>query len=146
MKLVWLENEKKLHEAFGNPIVIDEEQVLKLWNMAAVWITVFAFVGILIWNSLVRFIYIVLIGLVMWGIVSIKIKGVGFSPILITGIYANVPVIYLLFFLKRVNLNFFSLYTILLIAIWSFALRAVLREPDGDRGTTDNSKSDALEA
>lgn len=121
-----------LHEPFGNPIVLDKAQALELWAMVSVWMVILAFVGILIWNSLIRFVYIVILGLVVWGIVSIKRKGIGFSPILIAGILANVPVIYLRFVLKLVNVNFFSLYTILLVVIWAFALRAIFRAIDAE--------------
>ncbi|MCP4367315.1 MAG: DUF1189 domain-containing protein [Deltaproteobacteria bacterium] len=116
-----------LNKSFGNPIVLDKDQALELWKTASLWLMVLASVGILIWNSFIRFAYIVVLGLVVWGIVSIIRKGVNFSPILIVGILANVPVIYLRFILKQLNVNFFSLYTILLVAVWAFALRAVFK-------------------
>jgi len=121
-----------LHESFGNPIVIDKDQALSLWKTVSAWITILALVGIFIWNSLVRFTYITLIGLIIWGIVSIKKKGVGFSPILIVGIYANVPVIYLISILKLVNFRFFTLYTMLLVAIWVIIVWVVLKDNEVD--------------
>ncbi|MCH7662363.1 MAG: DUF1189 family protein, partial [Chloroflexi bacterium] len=72
-----------INQIFGNPIVIDKTQAISMWNTVAFWINIISFLGLLIWNSLIRFGYIVILGLVIWGIVSIKRKGIGFSPILI---------------------------------------------------------------
>ena len=119
-----------LHEGFGNPIIIDKTQALTLWSTISLWINILAFVGILIWNSLIRFIYIVLLGLIIWGFVTIKRKGMGFNPILITGIYANVPVVYLNSILKLVNITFCCLYPMLLVLIWVLALWVVLRNTE----------------
>jgi hypothetical protein len=121
-----------LHTEFGNPIVLDKTQVLDLWRTVSIWITILVFIGILIWNSIVRLAYIALIGLVTWGIVSLMKKGVGFSPVLITGILANVPVMYLKFLLSLVNISFFTLYTILLIIVWALALWTVLKTKNAD--------------
>ncbi|MBW8009622.1 MAG: DUF1189 domain-containing protein [Chloroflexi bacterium] len=134
-----------LNEGFGNPIVVDKAQALTLWKTISLWTTILAFLAILIWNSLIRFVYIMLLGLVIWGIVSIKQKGIAFSPILITGIYANVPVIYLRFTLKLVNISFFCLYTILLVAIWVLVLRVVLRNTDVDKADNPVAISISLE-
>ncbi len=76
-----------------------------------------------------RFAYIMLIGLPVWGIVSLNKKDVSFSLILSTGIFATVPVIYLKFLLDLANVSFFSLYTILFLIAWGLALRAVFKEP-----------------
>jgi hypothetical protein len=131
----------ELNIEFGNPIVLDKTQVLDLWRTVSIWITILAFVGILIWNSIVRLAYIALIGLVIWGIVSLMKKGIGFSPVLITGILANVPVMYLKFILSLVNISFFTwytillfftLYTILLIIVWTLALWTVLKTRNAD--------------
>jgi hypothetical protein len=127
-----------LNETFGNPIVLDEAYVLELWNKAFLAINLVVTIGVLFWNSIVRLAYIVLIGLVVWGIVSIKRQGIGFSPILVTGIYAIVPTTYLMFILKQIGISFFSLYTILLIVIWIFALSFVLKSK-----AIDPIKSDA---
>ena len=121
-----------LNEIFGNPIVLDKASALTLWNSVAIWFIILIFIVLLIWNALIRFIYIVMLGLIIWGIVSIKRKGIEFSPILITGIFANVPVIYLKAALDMLNLTFFTLYTILLVAAWFVALKVVLRKTDVD--------------
>ena len=126
------------HESFGNPIVLDKTQALELWKKASLAINLMATFGVFIWNSLVRFAYIALLGLVLWGIVSIKRQGTGFGIILITGIYANVPTLYSIFVLKKIGASFFSLYTIQLIILWSIVLRVVLKAKEEDPNTTDS--------
>jgi len=115
-----------LHESFGNPIILDKDHVLKLWSTLILVIDLVVLVFGFLWNSVVRLGYIALIGLLVWGVVSLMRKGLGFSPILITGIYANVPALYLSFILKKVGVSFFSLNTILLVIIWAIALISVL--------------------
>ncbi len=127
-----------LHETFGNPIVIDKTQANNIWKTIAIWIGVLAFIGLLFWNTLVRFTYIMLIGLPIWGIVSLSKKDVSFSLILSTGIFATVPVVYLKFLLDLANVNFFSLYTILFLIAWGLALRAVFKEPKETPALTGN--------
>jgi len=118
----------ELHEVFGNPIVLDERQVLEIWDTVALFINWIVFIGLSLWNSLIRFAHIALAGLVIWGIVSIKRSGTSFGPILITGIYANVPAIYGHFLLGKIGFAFLGSYSILLIVIWAIALRAVSTE------------------
>lgn len=119
---------KNLNESFGNPIVIDKAHALSFWSIATLWITILVFVGVLIWNSLFRFGYLVLLGLAFWGVVSLRQKGIGFSPIMIVGIYANVPAIYVWSILKLVKINFCGMYTLLLVVIWVLALWVVLKK------------------
>ena len=118
----------ELNEVFGNPIVLDESQVLQIWDTVALFINWIVFLGLSLWNSLIRFAHIALTGLAIWGIVSIKRSGTSFGPILITGIYANVPAIYGHFLLAQIGFAFLGLYSILLILIWAIALRAVFAE------------------
>jgi len=127
-----------LHASFGNPILIDKTQVLDLWQKVALAINLIATIGVFVWNSLVKFAYIALLGMVVWGIISIKRRGTGFGIILITGIYANVPTLYINFILKKLGVSFFSLYTLLLIIVWAIALRFVLKEKDKDLSTLDS--------
>jgi len=118
----------ELHEVFGNPIVLDELQVLEIWDTVALFINWIVFFGLSLWNSLIRLAHIALTGLVIWGIVSIKRSRTSFGPILITGIYANVPAIYGHFLLGKIGFAFLGLYSILLIVIWAIALRVIFTE------------------
>lgn len=120
----------ELHEYFGNPIVLDKTQVLELWEKATSIIDIAAFFGIFFWNAAIRFAYIALLGLLVWGVFSIKYQEVGFNQILITGIYSNVPSIYLSFFIKKIGIGFCGLYTILILIIWTFAMYYVLKAED----------------
>jgi hypothetical protein len=110
-----------LHTTFGNPIVLDQSQVVNIWSTAALVIDLLAFIGLFFWNSLVRLALIALLGWVAWGIVSAKEKRVNFSPILITGIYATVPTTYLHLVLNRIGLSFCGFNVILQIIIWAIA-------------------------
>ena len=122
-----------LHAAFGNPIVIDKSQVIAFWDRAALVIDLVVFIGIFIWTSLVRFAFVALLGLIVWGIVSLIRQGTGFSPILITGIYANVLTTYMSYILKQIGFSFWGFNSILLIVIWSIVLRFVFKADNGDR-------------
>lgn len=108
----------ELNETFGNPIVLDKANVLELWNNVKNVINLVVLFGGYIFNLFARFISIVLIGLLVWGIISIKHQGIGFNLILITGIYANVPASYLFLLLKSISLTFCGLRPVLLIVIW----------------------------
>jgi len=133
----------ELHEVFGNPIVLDESQVLQIWDTVALFINWIVFIGLSLWNSLIRLAHIALTGLVIWGIISIKRSGTSFSPILITGVYANVPTIYGHFLLSKIGFAFLGLYSILLIVIWAIALRVVFAEShfEDDNAKDNNGES-----
>ena len=110
--------------------MLDKTQVLELWEKATSIIDIAAFFGIFFWNAAIRFAYIALLGLLVWGVFSIKYQEVGFNQILITGIYSNVPSIYLSFFIKKIGIGFCGLYTILILIIWTFAMYYVLKAED----------------
>ena len=131
----------ELNEVFGNPIILDESQVLQIWDTVSLFINWIVFIGLSLWNSLIRFAHIALTGLVIWGIVSINRSGTSFGPILITGIYANVPAIYGHFFLGKLGFAFLGLYSILLIVIWAIALRAVFTEAHVEGNNGENNVS-----
>jgi len=101
--------------------------------MTNLWSTISRIINILVLGggglffSLGRFIYLVLLGLIVWGAASITDKGVDFSKILITGIYANVPTTYLMFILRRIGISFFGLRGVILFVIWGIAIAYVLK-------------------
>lgn len=119
-----------LNEAFGNPIVIDKVQALKFWNWYTLGFGIITVVGAFLWYSFARLAYLAMIGVIIWGIVSITRRGVGFDVIIITGIYASVPATYLVFILNRVGIDFFAIFTVLLIAIWAIACNYVIKAQD----------------
>lgn len=134
----------ELNDAFGNPIILDKTNVLNFWNQVKIIIILFVLFGGYIFNLLIRFLAIVLLGLLVWGIISIKITGIGFNPILITGIYANVPASYFFLLSKFIGLSFCGLRPLLLIAIWLLVALMVFEkdeislEPEGVNVPPDN--------
>ncbi len=120
-----------LNETFGDPIILDSNKVLSLWSSFTGIASLAVLVGAFLWHSLIRFLYTAMVGLLVWGIVSIKNKGLDFRMILITGIYANIPTIYLVFIFKKIGFHFFTMHTIILTIIWFIVMRAVLK-PDED--------------
>ena len=116
-----------LNKAFGNPIVLDAASVTGFWSNLALIIAVIVLGGGLLFFSLGRFVYLTLLGLIVWGAVSISHKGFDFGKILITGIYANVPTSYLMFILRKVGISFFGLRGVILFVIWGIAIAYVLK-------------------
>jgi len=113
----------QLHTIFNtDSIVINAETSAKGWNTFSIIMTVVVFIALVIWNSIVRLMYISMIALILWGIVSLIRPNTDFGPVIISGIYALVPVIYIDHLLDRVGLSFLTLQTILLMPIWLIAL------------------------
>ena len=106
----------------GNPFHLNAKFVQTILN----WFVAIAFISLAIWNSVFRFIYIVLIGLIVWGITAMVKRGTDFGPVLITGLYANVPAIYAHYLLGLFGISFCGLQTALLLLAWGLGLRAAL--------------------
>jgi hypothetical protein len=121
----------QINDIFGSPIVLDREGVAEIWSTLASFLGILVFFGLMLWHGLLRFIHIMLFGLMVWGIIAMIPKQTDYGTILITGLYANVPAMYLYALLGLLQIRFLGLYSILLLAIWAFALRAVFRDQDG---------------
>jgi hypothetical protein len=116
-----------LHEVFGvDPIIINADTTANIWLGFSVISTVLAFVFIAIWHMLVRFVYVAMIGLAIWGIVALFRRNIGFAPILITGLYATVPAMYTHYLLGLLGIRFIFLFTFLLLGTWAIGLGATL--------------------
>jgi hypothetical protein len=133
----------ELNQTFGDPIVLDAASVTRLWSRIAVFINLSVFFGGYLFYSVGRFIYLVLLGLIVWAAASLSKKGVDFAPVLITGIFANVPTTYLMFILRKVGFNFFGLRALILFAIWGIAIAFVLKMREGE-STLDASVNDII--
>jgi len=121
----------ELNSAFGtDPIIINAETAAKGWTAFSIIVAIVVFIALVVWNSIIRLMYLCLIALVLWGIASLLRPNTGFGPVIITGIYALVPAIYIHHLLSRVNLSFFGLQTILLMPIWAIALYISLAPAD----------------
>lgn len=119
----------ELHSAFNqDPLVINAETVSQAWGVMSVIIVVFAFLFIAIWFTVVRLMIIAMIALLLWGIATLIKPGTGFGPIIITGLYAIVPAIYLSHLFSRSDLSFPGLQTFFLLVFWTIGLGASLMD------------------
>ena len=125
-----------LNSTFGDPIVLNADSMTNLWSSISLVIRVIVLGGGFLFYSLGRFLYLALLGLLVWGAVAITNKNVDFNKILITGIYANVPTTYLMFILRKLGITFFGLRGVILFVIWGIAIAYVLNadkaDPAGD--------------
>lgn len=86
----------------------------------------FVFTGLFIWRAVLGPLYIVLLGLAVWGLASIMKKNVGYSAVLITGFFAAIPALYGEYLMARIDADVFLLYTLLLLIVWTVALVAAV--------------------
>jgi hypothetical protein len=120
-----------LHELFGtNPILINAVTAPRYWAGFSAIATILVLVGLVLWNVLGRFIGLLTLGMLLWGLAALVRSGTGFSPVLITGLYAMVPATYLYYLLGLAGVKFFGLHALLLILAWVIALWVGL---SGDR-------------
>ncbi len=110
-----------------DPININEQTVSSAW-VASVIISVLVFIGLLLWNSVVRLMIIAVLALVLWGIGTLLRPKVGFGPFIITGLYAIVPAVYLSHLFSRSQAAFPFLQTILLMIFWVAGLFGALSD------------------
>lgn len=116
-----------LNKTFGNPIVLDGASVSGLWSSLALIILIVVLGGGILFYSVGRFIYLALLGLLVWGAVSLSSPKYDFGKILITGIYANVPTTYITFILRKVGASFFGMRGLILFVFWGIALAFILK-------------------
>lgn len=105
-----------------DPIVIDAESVSQLWATFSTIFVIVAFFFLVLWHVIVRLMVISMIALIIWGIVSLLKPNTGFGPVIITGLYAIVPAIYLSHLFSRSNISFLGLQTFFLLIFWIFGL------------------------
>ena len=121
---------RDLHEAFAvDPIVVNARTVSTFWVGFSATSTIFAFLGIAVWNLLVRFAYVTMLALPIWGIVALFRRNAGFGPILIAGLYAIAPAVYAHYLLGLIGLRFVFLQTLIFLPMWAVALLAAFVEP-----------------
>lgn len=109
----------ELHQVFGNPIVLD--QSLRQ--------TIFLILGVilLLWHTIVRMFYVLIISLITWAIVSAVRGRTDYGPVLSVAVYALIPagVAYYLFGVLGLSFAFLFtfLYALTLVAACTFAFR-----------------------
>jgi hypothetical protein len=113
----------ELHTLFSmDPIIINAHTMSQAWQVMSTIIVVAAFIFLVLWHTVLRLMILLVIGLVAWGIVSLIKPNTGFSPILITGLYAIVPAVYLSHLFSRAGVGFPGLQTFFLICFWAMGL------------------------
>ena len=116
----------ELNSSIQNPIIIDKENSLELFSIFSRVLVIASAIGVYIWFFVVRFVYIAMLGILIWGIVSGSRKGIGYDFFLITGIYVNVPAVYLKYLLNLPGLRFFGMFTLIFLVIWIIVIRQLL--------------------
>ncbi|MBI3163794.1 MAG: DUF1189 family protein [Chloroflexi bacterium] len=112
-----------LNTAFEkDPIIINADTVSQAWVFISLLIVIFGFIFLAFWNTIIRLMIILVIALFMWGIVTLLRPKTGFEPIIITGLFAIVPAIYLSYLFERVTLRFPGLQTFFLLVFWTIGL------------------------
>ncbi|MCB9420194.1 MAG: DUF1189 family protein [Ardenticatenaceae bacterium] len=82
------------------------------------------FLGLAFWRVILGLIYVTMLALVVWFVADQVKPGIGFGPVWTTGLYAAVPAAYAHYLLDRVDIDFFSMFTLLLLAGWVVSLVA----------------------
>lgn len=118
---------RDLHTAFErDPIIINAETVSQAWAWITVTLVISALIFLIAWHFFVRLMFVAALGLLVWGLVSLMRPNAGFGPVIISGIYACVPAIYLSHVFGRSGASFPGLQTLLLIVFWGIGLAAGL--------------------
>ena len=112
-----------LNRAFEtDTIVIDADTTTRGWRVFSILFIIIAFFALFAWNSIVRLMFVSLVALIMWGIVSLFRPNTGFGPVIISGVYSLVPTIYISHLFSRAGLYLPCLQTILFLSAWIVAL------------------------
>ncbi len=109
-----------------DPITINAETVSQAWATFSTIFVILAFFFLILWHTIVRLMIISMIALIIWGIVSLLKPNTGFGPIIITGLYAIVPAIYISHLFSRSNFGFPGVQTFFLLVFWVPGLTANL--------------------
>lgn len=109
-----------------DPLVIDADTVTQAWGILSVIIIVLALIFLGLWHFVFRLMIITMFALIIWGIASIIRPNTGFGPVIISGLYAIVPAIYISHLFSRANFTFPGLQTFFFIIFWAIGLIASL--------------------
>jgi hypothetical protein len=129
-----------LMEGGGSIIILDtsgtyqsidtSRTALNLWRSFASIFSVAAFIGIGIWNLAIRFMWLTLLAVLIWGLLSAFNMRAEYGPVLTAGIYALVPAVYISFLLGLIGISFCGFQTGLLLVIWVVVARPALKARD----------------
>lgn len=115
-----------------DPLVINADSMARTWQSVTAISSLFIFLGIAFWNLVIRFIYLALLALIVWGVISLFHLNASYGFVLTVGIFAFVPVIYLIDIIDRLGRSFFLLQTLLLLIVWGVGLYAALAQNGRD--------------
>jgi uncharacterized protein DUF1189 len=119
----------QLNQMFStDPLVINEASVANAWDILTAISAALVLIGLFLWNSVVRLMFIATLALIAWGIGSLIRPKIGFGPFIVTGLYAVVPALYLAHLFGRSGVTFFGLQTLLWVAFWIAGLIAALSQ------------------
>lgn len=117
----------ELNQLFNtDPIIIDEAFVMQTWDRISRIALVIAVLGLWIWHFFVRLLVLAVVGLLIWGSVSVLRNQTDYGAIMITGLYATVPALYLHYLLARVGLSLPGVQTMILMLVWMGIAIAIL--------------------
>jgi hypothetical protein len=113
----------ELHTMFQrDPIAINAQTVSQAWGIMSTFLVILSFIFLALWHVVVRLMIISMIALILWGIVSLIKPNTGFGPIIITGLYAIVPAIYLSHLFSRSGFGLPGMQTFFLLLFWVIGL------------------------
>jgi hypothetical protein len=116
-----------LNTAFEtDPIVINADTASRGWATFSVFMVIFLFIFLVLWNTVVRLMILATWALVAWGIISLMRPNTGFGPIIITALYAVIPAIYITHLFSRVGFTFPGLQTFFFLIFWVIGMMACL--------------------
>ena len=116
-----------LNSAFGNPIVVNRESALNLWRSFTPIFSVVAFIGIGLWNLVIRLMWLTFLAVLVWGGLSALNLRSDYGSVLTVGIYALVPAVTISFLLGLIGISFCGFQTGLLLLIWVIVARLALK-------------------
>ena len=116
-----------LNSAFGNPIVINRDTALDFWRSFTSIFSVAAFIGIGLWNLVIRLMWLIFLAVLVWGLLSAFNMQSDYVQVLTIGIYALVPAVYISFLLGLIGISFCGFQTGLLLVIWVVVARMGLK-------------------
>jgi hypothetical protein len=105
-----------------DPIIINAQTTSQAWGVMSIGFVILAFIFLVLWHTVLRLMIISIYALILWGIVTLVKPGTGFGPIIITGLYAIVPAIYLSHLLSRSSFTFPGVQTFFLFVFWATGL------------------------
>lgn len=119
----------ELHTAFQrDPIIINAQTVSQAWGVMSTILVILVFIFLALWQVVVRLMIISMVALILWGIVSLLKPNTGFGPIIITGLYAIVPAIYLSHLFSRSGFGLPGMQTFFLLLFWVTGLVVTLAD------------------